>query len=74
MSVLSRFFGRTDVLDELLMSILPDSKLVSAWHDQGLWALAEQRRAHISLEAVTDEYDRLTLEKHGPRMASPARN
>jgi hypothetical protein len=51
MNFLRRFFGRTHDQNDLL-SI-------------DLWEIAEERKGHISLQAVINEYDRLTSEKHG---------
>jgi hypothetical protein len=35
--------------------------------DQDLWALAERRAGHISLKAISDEYDRLLEAKLSPK-------
>jgi hypothetical protein len=38
---------------------------VSAPIDHALMKLAEERKGHISLKAVSEEYRRLVLEKYG---------
>jgi TorA maturation chaperone TorD len=64
------FFGklfqrRPDPTEELLNSINRSATLISAPTDHALMKLAEERKGHISLKAVSDEYNRLILEKYG---------
>lgn len=68
MGFFGRLFGlRSDPTDELLASIGRNATLASAPTDHTLMRLAQERKGHISLKAVSDEYDRLILEKYGRR-------
>jgi hypothetical protein len=68
MGFFGRLFGRTPSLtDEILDSFNRNATLVSAPHDPALMKLAKERKDHISPNAVSDEYNRLVLEKYGRR-------
>jgi hypothetical protein len=52
-----------DPIEEQGKSIERTVTLFSAPHDPELWKIAEQRKSHIDMKSVSDEYDRLILEK-----------
>ena len=58
MNFLRRFFGRTHDQDDLLTI--------------DFWEIAEERKGHISLQAVINEYDRLISEQYGSPSATSA--
>lgn len=69
MSFFRRLFGLRDATDELIAKgLLTDINrtitVFGAPEDHKLRKLAEERKGHISLKAVDDEYERLILEKH----------
>jgi hypothetical protein len=68
MGIFGRLFGRERTpTDDVLDSFNRNATLISAPTDHDLMRLAEQRMGHISLKAVSDEYNRLILEKRGRR-------
>ena len=70
MGFFSRLFGLPDdPVDELLGSISRNATLISAPHDDQLWKQAEESMGHISLKAVSDEYDRLVLSNYPSTVA-----
>jgi hypothetical protein len=60
-------FRRKSVVDDVMSSINRSAVLLSAPHDPALWAEAERRAGHVSLKAISDEYERLAYEKYRPR-------
>ncbi len=62
---------KDDSFDDLIAPLMQSAErsltLLSAPHDPELWNVAEQRMGHIDLKHVSDEYDRLILEKYGPK-------
>jgi hypothetical protein len=67
MGFFKRLFGiydPNDPLDRLQRSLNESITLVTAPMDYGLWDLAESRKGHISPAAVSEEYNRLILQKH----------
>jgi hypothetical protein len=53
----------SDPLKDLQNSIARNAALISEPTDHTLLRQAEQSKGHISLKAVSDEYNRLILEK-----------
>jgi hypothetical protein len=53
-----------DVLGPLMNSINRNAFLATAPDDNELWQQAEKNAGHISMKAVSDEYQRLLLQKH----------
>ena len=68
---LKRLFGISDPVDNLFRDFGVDidrtATLAGSPRDDALMKLAQERKGHISLKAVDDEYERLILEKYGRR-------
>jgi hypothetical protein len=64
-----------DIIERQRQSLEEAVTLFTAPTDDALWKLAEQRKDPVSLKAVSDEYNRLILEKYGRKSAfsSPQR-
>jgi hypothetical protein len=69
MGFFRRLFGLpgNDLVDNLKASIGRNATLAFAPRDEQLWRQAEQQKGHISLKAISDEYERLILAKHNRR-------
>jgi hypothetical protein len=71
MGLWRRLFALHDPLDDLLgstmSSIQRSATLLTAPEDREPRKLATERKGHISLKAVEDEYERLILEKYRHR-------
>ena len=68
MGFFRRLLGMPDVDDlvgPVLRSIERNATLISAPHDDQLWKKAQKSKGHISLKAVSDEYDQLVLARYG---------
>jgi hypothetical protein len=61
------FVEEKDPIEELNRRIEQSVTLLSVPDDPELWKQAHKAKNHISLKAVSDEYDRLTLKKYGHR-------
>ena len=53
----------SDPIKDLQNSIARNAALISEPTDHALLRQAEENKGHISLKAVSDEYDRLVLQK-----------
>lgn len=58
-----------DIIERQRQSLEEAVTLFTAPTDDALWKLAEQRKEYVSLKAVSDEYNRLILEKYGRKSA-----
>jgi hypothetical protein len=56
-----------DELKRLQRSIGESSTLLTTPYDPELWRQAKEVAGHISIKAVSDEYDRLVLAKYQQR-------
>jgi hypothetical protein len=66
MGFFGRLFGRRpSPTDELLASFNRNATLVSIPTDHKLLKEAEDRKGHLGPKAVSDEYNRMILQKHG---------
>ncbi|MFZ0775947.1 MAG: hypothetical protein WBE25_05325 [Xanthobacteraceae bacterium] len=52
-----------DIIERQRQSLEEAVTLFTAPTDDALWKLAEQRKEYVSLKAVSDEYNRLILDK-----------
>jgi hypothetical protein len=67
MGFFRRLFGiydPNDPLDRLQRSLNQSATLLGAPMDYELWDLAKSRKDHISPAAVSEEYNRLILQKY----------
>lgn len=68
MGFFRRLFGLRDPVDDivggLMSSIERNAFLATAPTDYDLLKLASERKEHISPKAVSDEYERLMLERY----------
>lgn len=68
MGIFGRLFGRERTpTDDILDSISRSTTSLSTPTDHDLMRQAEQSHGHISLKAVSDEYNRLVQRKYGRR-------
>lgn len=68
MGLFKKLFGLSNPADDLLKghfnSIERSATLLSVPYDDTLMSLAKAEKGHISDKAVSDEYDRLILQKY----------
>jgi hypothetical protein len=62
-----RLFGFKDAAppEDPQRTIDQTMTLLTTPMDNKLWKIAEKRKGHISIAAVSEEYDRLILQKYG---------